>query len=161
MKRFTLILIVSLIYNILYSQTEIIKEYNVDAEKVRVDNLGYIYLVKGTQLSRYDSDLIKLAQYDYKLNGEITSVDVSDPFRLLVFYKDFNRIVFLDNYLAELRDPIYLDDILIYSTDAVCSSNQGGFRVFDNQNSSVVSFNKDLNITQTGTNLYSISENQS
>lgn len=144
----------------MYSQTEIIKEYNVYAEKIRVDNLGYVYLVKGTQISRFDSDLIKIAQYDYKLNGEITTVDVSDPFRVLVFYEDFNRIIFLDNNLTELRDPIFLDDLLIYSTNAVCSSNQGGFRVYDNQNSSVISFNKDLNITQTGTNLYSISENQ-
>jgi hypothetical protein len=160
MKHLFLILYVVTICNFLYSQTEIIKEYNVDAEKIRVDNLGYVYLVKGTLLSRFDSELIKIAQYDYKLNGEITSVDASDPFRILVFYEDFNRIVFLDNYLTELRDPIYLDDLLIYSTNAVCSSNQGSFRVYDNQNSSVISFNKDLNITQTGTNLYSISGNQ-
>ncbi|HNQ67904.1 MAG TPA: hypothetical protein PKN32_05980 [Bacteroidales bacterium] len=160
MKQLYLILFATIFCNIVFSQTEIIEEFNVEADKVRVDNLGYIYLVIGTQLSRFDSDLIKIAQYDYKLNGEITNVDVSDPFRLLIFYKDFNRLIFLDNSLTELRDPIYMDDLLIYSTNAVCSSNQGSFRVFDNQNSSVISFNKDLDITQKGTNLYSILGNQ-
>jgi len=160
MKQFYVILFATIFCNIVFSQTEIIEEYSVDAEKVRIDNLGYIYLVKGTLLSRYDMNLNRISQYDNKSNGNITDIDVSDPFRLLVFYKDFNRIIFLDNNLTELRDPIFLDDLLIFSTDALCSSNQGSFRVFDNQNSSVITYNKDLNVTQTGTSLYTISVNQ-
>ena len=160
MKIFNLILAIVFICNILHAQTERLNEYDIEAEKIRVDNLGYLYTTKGTLLSKYDQNLNKISQYDFKANGEITDIDASDPFRLLVFYKNFNRIVFLDNYLAELRDPILLDDLFIYSTNAVCTSTQGSFRVYDNQNSSVNSYNKDLNVIQTGTNLYSLSGNQ-
>lgn len=161
MKIFILILTILITSNVVHAQIERLNEYDIESEKIRVDNLGYLYTAKGTLLSKFDKDINKISQYDLKSNGEITDLDASNPFRLLVFYKDFNRIIFLDNYLAELRDPILLDDLFIYSTNAVCSSTQGSFRVFDNQNSSVNSYDKDLNLIQTGTNMFSLSENHS
>ncbi len=160
MKKITAILSTLLICITAYNQTELTNKYDITAEKIAVDNLGYIYTVNATQLCKFDKDFNKIGQYDDKSHGEISSVDCSDPFRILIFYKDFNKIVFLDNYLAELRDAVLLDDLMIYSTDAVCSSTQGSFRVFDNQNSAVNSYNKDLNIIQTGVNLYSVSGDQ-
>jgi hypothetical protein len=144
----------------IYSQAEKISEYNVVSNMFRVDNLGYFYFVSGSALTKTDSDFNIIASYDSKNNGEISDIDATDPFRLLIFYKDFNKLVFLDNELAELRDPVMLDDLQVFSVDAVCSSTQGSFRLFDGQKSTIVSYDKDLNLIQTGVNLYSCVKSQ-
>ena len=42
--------------------------------------------------------------------GAIASVDISNPLKILVFYRDFNTILLLDNRLNELSDRINLNE---------------------------------------------------
>jgi hypothetical protein len=129
---------------------------NIDAECFYVDNLENLYFYNNNSILKTSKQLSKIVTFDNKSFGNISYIDVSDPFRILVFYKDINRLVFLDNYFAELRDPIVLDDLSLYNVDVVCSSSQGGFWVYDSQNSQAVLINKDLVKVQEGTNLYSL-----
>lgn len=161
MKYFSLLIVLSgIMISQLSAQTERITEYNIVSSMFRIDNLGYLYFVNGNTLTKMDGDFKTVAIYDNKKNGAISDIDVSDPFRVLVFYRDFNKLIFLDNELTELRDPILLDDLQIYNVDAVCSSTQGSFKLFDSQNCFIVSFDKDLNVLQTGINLYSLVKTQ-
>lgn len=144
----------------LFAQKSEIKSLSTNAEIFDIDNLGYCYFVEGNKIIRTDAEFKNLSEYSDKSYGNITELDVSNPFRLLLFYKDFNAIVFLDNKLSPLRDPIMLDDLGFFSIDAVCSSSSGSFRVYDNQTGSVVTVGNDLKILQTGTNLYSITGDQ-
>ena len=50
----------------------------------------------------------KQKTYNYRNTqfGEISSVDIANPLKVLVFYQDFNTIVILDNRLNELTDAI-------------------------------------------------------
>ncbi len=158
--KFTLLILLlfcSFFFNQSTAQSGKFSEFEVKANNFAVDNLGYFYFIDGASLTKTDKDFQTISQYSDKTYGEITDIDVSDPFRILIFFKDFNVIVFLDNQLASLRDPISLDDLGFYSVDAVCSSAAGSFRLYDNQTSSVITIGKDLNVIQTGTSLYSIS----
>lgn len=125
-----------------------------------IDNLGYYYFAEGSKLIQTDSEFNTLQEYSDKSYGDINIIDVSNPLRILLFYKDFNVIVFLDNKLAPLRDPIMLDDLGLYSIDAVCSTTTGSFRVYDNQTSTVITIGSDLKVLQKGTNLYSVAGDQ-
>ncbi len=158
MRNFIYILLIlsGFVFNEVIAQSSKISEFNIEATKFSVDNLGYFYFVNGSSLIKTDGNFDTIARYSDKTHGEISEIDVSNPFRILVFYKDFNLIVFLDNQLATLRDPVQLDDLGFYSVDAVCTSATGSFRLYDNQSSSVITIGKDLDIIQTGTNLYSI-----
>jgi hypothetical protein len=125
-----------------------------------IDNLGFYYFAEGSKLMQTDSEFNSLYEYSDKSYGEISIVDVSNPFRILVFYKDFNVILFLDNKLSPLRAPLILDELGLYSVDAVCSSATGSFRVYDNQTCTVITIGSDLNVQQKGTNLYSVAGDQ-
>ncbi len=101
-----------------------------------VDHLNYIYTVQEAELTIYDSNGNKLYNYSNQSMGAISSIDVSDPLRILVFYKDFNTILFLDRNLAKIGNEIDLYDFSDNETDLVCSSQNGGFWIYneiDNQ----------------------------
>lgn len=141
-------------------KTQEINSFETTATLFEIDNLGFCYFVEGSKLIQTDSEFNTLYEYSDKSYGDISILDVSNPLRILVFYKDFNVILFLDNKLSPLRDPILLDDLGVYSIDAVCSSASGSFRVYDNQASTVITIGSDLSVVQKGTNLYSLAGDQ-
>jgi hypothetical protein len=67
-----------------------------------VDNVGNIYIViNHQQLKKLNEKGDSVAVYnDVKRYGKISSVDVSNPFKILVFYKDAATIVILDRLLS-------------------------------------------------------------
>ncbi|WP_299679446.1 hypothetical protein [uncultured Dokdonia sp.] len=68
---------------------------------IGVDNFQNLYYTsKSTLFKKSDTDIIEYAALNL---GEITSVDIINPLKLTVFYKDSNTVVILDNTLAEIR----------------------------------------------------------
>ena len=126
----------------------------VDASAVEVDRLGNIYLMKNNVVAKYDADMNFLCAYDNYPAGSMSSLDVSNPFKVIVFYSEFNKLIYLDSKLAELLSPLMLDDAGLYNIKVVCSSSFGGFWVFDEQNSCVRRVNPSLEVSQQGTNIY-------
>ena len=122
----------------------------VVADALEIDRLGNIYLVKGNVVAKYDAEMNFLCAYDNYPAG----LDVSNPFKVIVFYSEFNKLMYLDSKFAELRSPIMLDDAELYNTKVVCSSSFGGFWVFDEQNVCVRRVDSNLEISQQGTNIY-------
>ncbi len=120
------------------------------------DNLQNIYLIQNNQLIKYDIQGNQTAIYSNNYLGQIFSVDVSNPLRILLFYKDYNQIVFLDKNFIEIFSPIILDDLDEQNTEIVCSSYLGGFWIYDNQTSSLKYYNKNLQIEQQSQNLNQI-----
>jgi hypothetical protein len=161
MKIFKHIFILFSICSISLSvKTQEINSFETTATLFEIDNLGYYYFAEGSKLIQTDSEFNSLYEFSNKSYGDISIIDVSNPFQILVFYKDFNVLLFFDNKLSPLRDPIVLDDLGLYSIDAVCSTTTGSFRVYDNQTSTVITIGNDLSIVQKGTNLYSLAGDQ-
>lgn len=140
------------------SQLVEISEIKVDAENFYVDKLENFYFTKNNSIIKTNKNFDTIATFDYKAFGSISYIDVSNPFISIIFYKDINRIIFLDNSLSELRAPVLLDDLDLYNVDVVCTSSQSGFWAYDKQNSQVFLINKDLIKVQQGVNLYSLVE---
>ncbi len=160
MHKFSLILFLVLCLSIVAnSQVVEVARIPALAQSFKVDKLGSFYFLNNNVLKKTDKDNNLLASYDKYSFGGISVLDVSDPLRILLFYSDFNSIVYLDNNLSELRDPIILDNLEYYDIQAVCSSTDGGFWVYDNQKSQVKSHNKNLSVVKSGVMLYSMIEN--
>jgi len=103
---------------------------------IEVDHWGNIYTVEGIELTKYAPNKEILSNFSDALLGEITSIDVSNPLRIQLFYKEFNQLVYLDQSLSSIADPI---DLYTYSdneTHLCCEASSGGFWIYnsnDNQ----------------------------
>jgi len=96
------------------------KEYNYEADFFSTDGFGNLYIIQNSEIIKISTKDDKKTVYSNFSSGKISSIDPSDPFRILVYYKDFNRILFLDKNLTEIMSPIPLDDKGIFNAISVC-----------------------------------------
>ena len=127
MKKILEILLLLLLPFLVLSQESVSWSREAVADALEIDRLGNIYLVKGNVVAKYDAEMNFLCAYDNYPAGSMSSLDVFNPFKVIVFYSEFNKLMYLDSKFAELRSPIMLDDAELYNTKVVCSSSFGGF----------------------------------
>lgn len=143
-----LLIIILLLPNSGSDDFQLIKTIKVEADNFEVDHLGNIYLIRSGTLTKLDSQGKKQCQYTNPLLGTISSVDVSNPFRILVFFREANQFVFLNNTLAELASPIVFDDYGYFSVGAVCVSTQNRIWIFDVENLQLVQLDQNMGEVQ-------------
>lgn len=146
-------ILVSMIFSVSQPGYVLEKELDYKADFFTSDQLGNLYFIKNTELQKVDFETNRGGSYSNTLSGNISTVDVSDPFRILLFYKDFNKIVFLDKNLSEIISPIILDDLGYYNVLSVCQSVNGGFWLFDQSLSQLVYIDKNLNTVKKSSQL--------
>ena len=127
-------------------QIELMETIPFTGNFFEIDQLGNFYLINSNTLVQYSPNLVKKQQYTNNFSGKVTHIDVNDPLRILLFYKDFNQVVFLDRALSLLGSPVDLDQLGFTNVALVCSSNSGGFWLFNNDTGQLVYLNKDLQV---------------
>ena len=70
-----------------------------------VDNLDNIYILNSrNQVKKYNANGDSVAIYnDVKKFGQATLIDVSNPLKVLLYYKDFATVVMLDRFLNSVN----------------------------------------------------------
>jgi hypothetical protein len=115
MKKF-LIIFFFLGYLICNSQTKGILKKTISLNNntfVGCDyNFNYYYFNKTILYKNINEKTINYSNFLY---GEIYSVDITNPLKIVVFYKDFNIVVLLDSQLNE-RDVIQLPYDVSFAT---------------------------------------------
>ncbi|MBC7652586.1 MAG: hypothetical protein H7101_12650 [Deinococcales bacterium] len=103
-----------------------------DYASFSVDNLGNIFLITtSNQIKKLNSNLDSVGIYnDVKRYGNIYTIDVSNPLKVLVYYKDFATIVMLDRQLNN-RNTINLRDQNILQVKAIAQSYDNNIWLFD------------------------------
>lgn len=115
------------------------------------DNLGNIYTLNNEELIKYLPNGKFFARYSNLKLGPITQVDATNPLKLILYYRDFQQIVFLDNQLSVTAESISLEKLGFEQTDLVCASANNAFWIYNKQNSELVRFNENSKkITSTG-----------
>jgi hypothetical protein len=101
----------------LYKLSRTIKADIVD---FRVDNLGNIYLLSSdNQLKKVNENGDSLAVFnDVRRFGKIYSIDVTNPLKILVYYREFGTIIMLDRFLNNIN-TIDLRSHDIYQAKAI------------------------------------------
>ncbi len=116
-----------------------------------VDNIGNIYTVKEDELIKYLPSGKFFARYSNLRLGNITTVDVTNPLKLVVYYRDFQQILFLDNQLSVNSEVVSLEKLGYEQTDLVCASANNSFWIYNKQNNELNRFNENSKkITSTG-----------
>lgn len=100
------------------------------------DILGYDYYAKNNILYKQK----KSEKWEYKnlSLGEIHPVDLINPLKILIFYKEFNSVVLLDNQLSEIMKITLNGFNLVAQTCSVASQNR--FWIYDNLSNQLVLF---------------------
>jgi len=109
-----------------------VKTINGSFSNFSVDNLGNIFLINtSNQIKKLNSHFDSTAVYnDVKRYGSIYNVDVSNPLKVLVYYKDFATVVILDRQL-NTRNTIQLRAHNILQVKVIAQSYDNNIWLFD------------------------------
>lgn len=116
--------------------TDALKSPNSDTDiqaQIRiaeVDNLGNIYIVDSkNRLIKYNRDFKEIFRFANNKYGRISSVDVSNPLKVVLFFDDFNQIKVVDNTLSVIES---IDLTLQFLDISACgTSNDGNLWLYD------------------------------
>ena len=97
-----------------------------------VDNLENIYLVNNTdQLKKIYANGDSAGVFNnVRKYGKLFSIDVTNPLKLLLYYKNFSTIVVLDRFL-NVRNTINLGKKNIFKVKAIATSYDNNIWLFD------------------------------
>jgi hypothetical protein len=137
----------------IFAQYPLAYEVSVKSDYFTSDNLGNAYAVKGHEIFKYLPNGKLFNRYSNLMLGNITSVDATNPLKLLLFYRDFSKIQFLDNQLSENRGVISLQDLGLEQSILACISFDNGFWVYDQISFSLIRFNQSFDKTQEARNI--------
>lgn len=94
------------------------------------DAVGNTYVIRGSEIIKFNRKGIQLVSYSRKDLGIPTSLDVSNPLRIFVFYADFALIRVLDNNLID-QSEINLREMGINQPKSFAATPDQGLWIFD------------------------------
>lgn len=89
-----------------------------------------IVYTRDQQLRKYAPDGSLLFQNDLPNYGTLTTIDASNPLRIVLFYRDFQVVQILDRTLSE-HYVYHLADYDILQAEAVCTDPDNGLWLYD------------------------------
>ena len=123
----------------------------VKSDFFNADNIGNIYTIKEDELMKFLPSGKFFARYSNLKLGNITSLDATNPLKLVLYYRDFQQIVFLDNQLSVNSENVSLEKLGYEQTDLVCASANNSFWIYNKQNNELIRFNENSKkISSTG-----------
>lgn len=136
MKRVLNILLLILIASAVQGQADtsfkLVRTITGDIVSFTVDNLDNIYILNSrNQVKKLNANGDSVAIFnDVKRFGQATLIDVSNPLKVLLFYKDFATVVVLDRFL-NVVNSIDLRKQNILQAKAIAQSYDNKIWVFD------------------------------
>lgn len=142
----------------LFSQKgyKLISTIKTEADLFTSDNQSNIYVVKKDELIKYNKEGKQLYKYSNKNLGNISSVDASNMLRVLVYYKDFSQVLFLDNTLSLTSETVSFDNLGYQQVSLVCTSHNNAMWIYNQQNFGLMQLNKTYEKVQQTENLSTV-----
>jgi hypothetical protein len=108
------------------------KQLNDDITDFTVDNLGNLYVLNKTgQLKKISPAGDSLAVFNnVRQYGKMYLIDVTNPLKVLLYFRDFGTIVVLDRFLST-RTTIDLRKLQLFQVNAIGQSYDNNIWVFD------------------------------
>lgn len=112
-------------------------ESNVDrdiamaTDKYYVDQLDQVIVLSSDgDLIKYDNQLQELFRYADNTLGEISHIDPFNPLSVLVYFEDYNTIVYLDNTFS-VTGTVSLQEWDYFDISTIAASNDGNIWLYD------------------------------
>lgn len=132
----------------------LLSDYDINAniKNAEIDNLGRIYLVTDKNiLINYRPDFKEMYRHANTKSGAISSIDVSNPLKITVFYDNFNKVKIFDNTLTQITEMNLSEK---FSDITACaSSNDGTYWVYDPTQFKLLKINENAEVLLETSNL--------
>lgn len=117
------------------------------------DPMGNLYILKDERIDKYDPKGNFQRTFSNKTYGSISSADATNLLRVVLFYRDFSQVVFLDNTMSPNGSPLRLQELGFPQATLVCNSYDNAFWLYDQQNFELTRLNNSLQISHRTGNL--------
>jgi hypothetical protein len=126
-----------------------LKKIEYPISSFTVDNLGELYIINiDNQLKKYDEKGDSIGVFNQVTKyGKLSYVEAQNPWKSILFYKNYSTIVLLDKYLNVISD-INLRNQNIFQVNAVTTSYDNNIWLYDEQD------NKLKKIDDSGNSLF-------
>ena len=129
-----------------------IKSIKGNFSYLNVDNLDNLYLItNNNQLKKLDANGDSVAVFnDVKKYGNLAYVDVTNPLKALLYYKNYSTVVMLDRLLAA-RNNINLRKQNMFYVNTVTLSYDNYIWIFDEEDFKMKKIDEEGKILQAST----------
>lgn len=111
-------------------------------EQFTIDNIGNIYTLHDEEIVKYLPTGKLFARYSNLKLGKINFVDATNPLKVMLYYKDFQQLVFLDNQLSVNSNEVSLENLGYEQTELACAGTNNSFWIYDRKNNELLRFNE-------------------
>lgn len=108
------------------------------AQSMAVDPQGNIYAVNDATLYKYDPDGTLLYTYNDNMLGHISSIDVDNPLKIMLFYRDAGFIIFLNDKLSPIGDKVNLFSKGLTTIGLATYSTRNELILYDESNTDLI-----------------------
>lgn len=112
------------------------------------DMKGNLFMMSDASLYKFNQEGQILFSYSNLFLGTIASVDVSNPLKIMVFYKDAGKLVFLDEKLTPITEPIDLLSRNYFNISLAAFSTDNRIWLYDNVKNELITVDFQLNELQ-------------
>ena len=130
----------------------LLKKINYPITSFSVDNLGELYLITlDNQLKKFGENGDSIGVFNQVTKyGKLTEVQAQNPWKALLFYKDFATIVMLDKYL-NVTGSINLRNKNIFKVNAITTSYDNNIWLYDEQDNKIKKIDDNGNVLMEST----------
>ncbi len=116
----------------------LIKTFQVEATDFTVDNLGNVYLLlTNGRLKKVSDKGDSIAVFnEVRRYGKVQTIDVSNPLKVLLYYKEFGTILVLDRFL-NIRHTIDLRRLGMFQVSVIAQSYDNNIWLYDELDSRI------------------------
>lgn len=110
-----------------------------DYRHFELDRLGNLFLTgsQGNQITEYNKKGDSISHYDnIRSYGQLSELDVTNPLKIAVYYRDYATIVVLDRYLSPVN-TIDLRKSGIWDAQTIATSYDNQYWVYDKQEAKI------------------------
>jgi len=126
---------------------KLIKSFPVEGWVLAADELKHAYVVNNeNNILKLDSLGGLLAIYSENQYGDVSSIDATNPFEVLVFYKDYNVAISLDINM-NAKQLYKFATIGVNEVSAACMSYDNTIWVYDQSDNKLKKINSNYKIT--------------
>ena len=138
-KKTIVTLLLSLFLGFAYAQdNNVVMIEKIRGDQITIDHLGNLYIIQNALLQKYNENGQFLFSYSNFSFGNITSVDVSNPMKIMVFYQETGTIMFLDDRLAPVSNKIDLYNFQYMTVSLAAYSSDNKIWLYDEVHADII-----------------------